>query len=377
MLIGSWFIPSQHKSEDATLDTQANDLPALVVDAPSPLETNTTTATSTPSIDNPKSRPLSHDERALLVDLKQLLTQLGWSTIALSALTDGVNGVAAGYNTKQPSIALASLARVFINVPFLIIEPGTMARASFFALSAMFTTGYANKLHNDYNTSGKPQRDFDLKPLINTDALRAITGDNNPTSTRLAKAWLAESGKMLKFVATDQALMMQDVSKSVASKGTHPIDSLKQLKQAILNTASFATKKSDKKPDYLDPSAFNSRLGAMLVYAGSIPIIVMTGDVSQINRLGSALIGSGLLAYNASLFLVGANEKGIENKALMVGIPLQVAGGSFIDTNIGMGISLVGGATISNYFANLAKNTDNNDTKKRAENTAISDEQSA
>lgn len=277
--------------------------------------------------------------------LKEVFSRLGWIAVTAGSLMGTLNGMAAGVRQKQPSMTLGSLIQT-ATLPLLVIDPTIPVRAAFFAAAALFTSGLSNKIKNDYASSETTGfREWDLEPLWNAKQLSDLT-QSDPS----LKSWLNYLKNTTGFVVEDQKNLVLTSATMAKNLLQHPTTPYKNMRQ-FLKDWHQAEQKSTVLPK---PNHQLMKLGAMLTYAGSVPILFLAGRSDLIQQVGSALIASGTLTNNSTLFMLGASESGLHHKSLMVGIPLNVAGTAFMANDIGMGVSLLGGAGISNYFAHLA-----------------------
>ena len=271
-----------------------------------------------------------------LAEIRDLLVTLGWTLGGAGLLAGKINVMAAGKTGKQPSMVLGGLWGMGV-ATWLMFDPTLPVRTAFLTASALLISGYANKVRNDFGLkNGEKPREFDMRPLYSPKVLRALTGDENASGAKLLRAWVKQLKAMSLFVAEDHALMVKDSGKAIARFVRNP--------------------KTNFKPrEWLKPSALQNRLGAMLIYAGGVPLLIMNGNTSAVEQAAHALIATGSLTADLSLFAVGKEKKGALGKAMMVGVLATNAGIAGFNTTAGAGLSMTGNATVDYYFAKEAE----------------------
>lgn len=302
-----------------------------------------TEITTSLKIDNPAQRP-THD----LAALKKIFRQMGWTLSTVGLVTGCMNGVALGYVSKQPSMVLSSVCNV-ITTPFLLVDPSISIRTAMWFFTGPWLSGFANKVQNERSLNpDHVNREMDMAPLINMKALRkTLKPEEKATPLALSKAWLRESGKMLRFVGEDQVILVKSIYQSAAQVVQNRKSIHTQTRQSMQELSDYLKGTQKEVPAFIQPSALKNQIGAMLLYIGTVPILVLGGSSSEVNSVCTKLISTGILAANTSLFATGLIGK---DKNLIVGIPLSVVGNAYMQTDGGMGVAQIGTAAIQNYF---------------------------
>lgn len=292
-----------------------------------------------------------------LADVRDLLIRLGWILGATGAMAGKINVIAAGHQKKQPSMVMGGLWGLGM-ATCLMFDPTVPVRIAFLTASAMLINGFGNMVQNEYRLKqGQKPREFDMRPLHSKQALKKLLGDNaDPSSMQLLNAWVKELGKMGKFVVEDHVLMAGKVVKGMGYTVIHPMKTVGIIKDNTVQMGRYAKHglKSEYQPDFIKPSDTQNQIGSMLIYAGGIPWLLLSGSLPGVEQACQALIAAGSLTADLSLVGVGGAEKGI-NKAVAFG-PLLINGGiPWVNTNPGAGVGMVGNAFVDNYFANKAE----------------------
>ncbi|MBY0405938.1 MAG: hypothetical protein K2X66_18695 [Cyanobacteria bacterium] len=293
-----------------------------------------------------------------LADIKKTLTQLGWTFTATGSLMGCINGISLGYRYQQPSMVLAALSNMIAS-PILMIQPSVSLRAAMLLMGGPWMLGFANHVRNTLaqkeegpggGVRNTTIRQYDMAPLISRHALQKSLLETLPQGTSLSVrqeilGWLTQAAGMVKFSVVDHGQMVNDLGQGLKKRlwGTpEPPQNPQSPPQTIPNTPEAIP--VDGK---IVPSPMQNQLGAFLMYAGSIPMLVLSGESVWVNEICTKLIAAGSLASDSSLFFSAVHEK---NKALMVGIPLRNLGGAFMHTDIGMGVNLLGRSVVQDHF---------------------------
>jgi hypothetical protein len=304
-----------------------------------------------------------------LAEIKKTLTQLGWTFTATGSLMGCINGISLGYRYQQPSMVLAALSNMIAS-PILMIQPSVSLRAAMLLMGGPWMLGFANHVRNtlaqkeegrgEGGVTNSNIRQFDMAPLISRQALQKSLLEALPQGTPLSVrqeilGWLTQAAGMVKFSVVDHGQMVRDLGQGLKKRvwGTpesiqnpqSPLQSIPKNPGEIPLEAKEAAKEENQ--GKIVPSPIQNQLGAFLMYAGSIPMLVLSGESVWVNEICTKLIAAGSLASDSSLFFSAVHEK---NKALMVGIPLRNLGGAFMHTDIGMGVNLLGRSVVQDHF---------------------------
>jgi hypothetical protein len=241
-----------------------------------------------------------------------------------------------------------------MTTPLLMVDPTLSARFAMWLFTGPWLAGYANKVRNDfYLKPGEAPRAFDMTPLISAQALRQKAGlPATDGLASLAGAWMKEAGRALRFVGTDQVLLVTDSARTVGKwfrpQKPPPPDPSLEPKTSGLGS-------------WMQPSITQNQVGAMLMYIGSVPVLVMGGQPNAVTDVCTKLLAAGILSANTSLFSTALKQK---EPTLLVGVPLSVVGMAFVDTTVGMGLSQLSTGIIQNYFRNEFHKTTQQATAK-------------
>lgn len=313
-------------------------MPGSAAAAPKPVETPTVISAPTATIENPET---AQDWSRT----KKLFNDMGWTLSTVGLFTGCINGVSLGFVSKQPSMVLSSIANL-VTVPFLLVDPSITVRTAMWLFTGPWLAGFANKVHNDFKRKpGEEVLEFDMAPLVKLSALRekaSTHGDKN-----LAKTWLREAKHMFQFAGNDQVRIVKDTSSAFIQGVTQPKAVLEGTRKSLREVYDFMKGRRKETPDALQPNPMQNQLGAMLLYSGSIPILLLGGDSGIVTETCTKLAAAGFLSANTALFATAIQEK--ENM-LAVALPLSVVGNAFMHTDIGMGTSQVATAGIQDYF---------------------------
>ena len=300
---------------------------------------------------HPQATPQQQDA---INNIKDILFRLGWTLGAIGTLTGGINGLSAGYSSKQPSMALGSIGQI-LAAPILVADPTVSARAALMTAIALFITGFANKMRNDFGLRpGEAPRELDMSPLVHKQALEQLVGNDDPSAMQLARAWAAQASKTLRFVGGDQVLMLTHGAKSIGHAAIHPKETLARQKKAIAQFSQFVRRRRKEMPDFMKPSATQGQVGAMLMYLGSVPLLFLSGSIPVITDIGTKLIAAGSLTENTSLFAVGMNDGKFPARALLIGVPMMTLGNAELHTDAGAAATMLASATYANFFRSVA-----------------------
>ncbi len=314
----------------------------------------------------PATSPQEDLARENLADIRDLMVRLGWVLGSVGMLAGKVNVVAAGHEKKQPSMVLGGLWGMGM-ATVLMFDPAVPVRIAFLTASALLINGFGNMVQNEYRLKkGEKPREFDIRPLYSPQALKRLLGPNaDASSAALLREWGRQMAGMATFVAQDHVRMVGKVAQGVRFIAQHPVQSSVKVKEQTIHLLRYLTRRTKEQPDFIKPSDTQNQVGSMLIYAGGIPWLILSGTVPGVEQVCQTLIAAGSLTADLSLVGVGGSEKGI-NRAVAFG-PLLVNGGiPWIDTHPGAGVGMVGNAFIDNYFANKANESDGEAAESQA-----------
>jgi hypothetical protein len=277
-------------------------------------------------------------------DYKQFFSQMGWTLSTVGMFTGCINGVSIGRSSKQPSMVLSSVA-CLIASPLLMVDPTMCARTAMWFFTAPWLIGYANTIRNKQNLPpGETPRELDMSAIFDKTALQSQA---SATSCSMTKTWFKEIGKTLHFVAKDHLVLVSDSAKQLKTLVTQPKQLAQGVRQGLSETLQMLRGQRKELPAFVNPSVSQNQVGAMLMYIGSTPILMMGGPVNQVTEVCTKLLALGALTANTSLFASGIKEK---NASLLVGVPLSFVGSATMDQDWGMGLSQASTGLIQEYF---------------------------
>lgn len=296
-------------------------------------------------------------------DYKEFFSQMGWTLSTVGMFTGCINGVSIGRASKQPSMVLSSVA-CLITSPLLMVDPTMCARTAMWFFTAPWLIGYANTIRNKQNLSpGETSRELDMSAIFDKTALKSQA---NASGSSLTKTWFQEIGKSLHFVATDHLVLISDSAKQLKTLVTQPKQVAKGIQNGFSETLQMLRGQRKELPAFVNPSASQNQVGAMLMYIGSTPILMMGGPVNQVTEVCTKLLALGALTANTSLFASGIKEK---NASLLVGVPLSFVGSAAMDKDWGMGLSQTATGLIQEYFRQGLNKTEKQPAMEQAANT--------
>jgi hypothetical protein len=293
------------------------------------------------------------------MDYKKFFSQMGWTLSTIGMFTGCINGVSIGRAAKQPSMVLSSVA-CLITSPLLMVDPTMCARTAMSFFIAPWLIGYANTIRNQQNRDpGEKPRELDMSALFDKSALQSQA---KAMGLSMPKTWFKEVGKTLHFVATDHLVLASDSATKLKTLVTQPKQLAKGVHQGFSETLQMLRGQRKTLPDFVNPSVSQNQVGAMLMYIGATPILMMGGPVNQVTEVFTKLLALGLLTANTSLFASGIKEK---NASLLVGVPLSFVGNAAMDRDWGMGLSQTATGLIQEYFRQGFKKSETADTTEK------------
>lgn len=330
---------------DGDLDTELkNELPVI------PTEAEVKYANKV--LENIKHTLKDLDYRVFSEENKSFLKDAGWDLTSAGILMSCVNRLAAGYVSKQPGMVVSSIGQM-LTVPVLLIHPSVSAQAAMAFFLGPWLASAANKVRNKFDLEpGEKPREFDMAPLLQPKALETLMQEQNPSGTDKFKAWCRHAFKMLKFVGTDQALLVKDTSKSLAHWWAHRKDIKSHAGENIQEAYNYLIGKQEKTPELFEPSDTQNRVAAMLMYAGTVPILFLGGAPEGVMALCNGLRAAGNFTASIPLFATGIHNKELD---MIIGIPLMAAGTAASHTDAGMGVSRIGMAGFMNHLRKEVK----------------------
>lgn len=277
--------------------------------------------------------------------VKGTLTQMGWVFTSIGSITGSINGMSLGYVYKQPGMVLASMASMMC-APLLMVDPSITLRSAMLLFGGPWLAGMGNRVKNEYSLEkGEAPREFDMAPLIDRKALEQLASGGKPMGLGgRIKSWLGHSGRMVRFVAGDQVVMVKSLATSFTQIRSKEKRKAEEEKRRNLASISGQMEQSLAQ---LKPSSTQNYVGAMLTYVGSVPMLFVGGSMPAVTEICTKLNALGGLCADSSLLMTAIKEK---EKWLLVGIPMRVAGNAFMHTDIGTGVNLIGRVAVQNYF---------------------------
>ena len=297
--------------------------------------------------DEIRTQELEQQAQNNMNTLKDILTKLGWTSLAVGNFTSGIGIAGMGLKTNQPSALLGGLG-VGVCAPLMVVDPSIPLRGALCASLATFFSGFANKIKNDFELKpGEEPREYNLNFLKEAKNWKGAL-----TNKTEAKKFASNSFDMLKFIAKDQVLLLTSAGKAVDQ-------SVKKLFGIRKELPEFMT---------IKPSSEQRRITSMLVYSGGLPLLFFGGNVESITMVAEKLIGAGFGLGNIGMFALGYNQKDSTRPALLIGCPLKLIGDFMVTKDYGFGLSQMGSASHNYYIASQnktkkVKDPDSNDDK--------------
>lgn len=280
-------------------------------------------------------------------DNKSLLREMGWTFTSVGVLMTSINRLAAGYVSRQPGMVLCSLG-MMCTAPLLLISPSVQVQAGLAFFLGPWLAGAANKVRNKfYLKPGEQPRELDMAPLIDRDALKKTIGEANPSRGKIIRAWISHFLKTCKFIGTDQVLLVKNTSKSILTGWQNRSELQKSAKKNVKESYDYLVGRQEETPALFKPSATQNQVASMLMYAGSVPILLLAGQEGAVVDVCTKLIAAGSFTANIPLLATGIHNKDAE---MIVAIPLMTAGITQLNTDTGQALTRIGVAGYMNHL---------------------------